>query len=225
MNSTKHTTGLRSAASEAVIRQLRADIITRRLKPGQKLTEQSVCDKFGISRSPVRTIFQQLEKEGMVIMLDNGCKQIVAFERQDLLDLYDFRHYIETAAVRNIFERDRKYAPLIRMTELLDSAGGNDNISDDIAFHRAVVEMSANRYLLNAYDTIAPTLHTIFSINVPLYSQQFSDEYNGRHMTLVRSLMNDPLEVCLEKFGEHHDYAIKRALVAMDRIESDAGSD
>lgn len=65
MDGIKLAAGLRSAASEAIIRQIRADIITRRLKPGQKLTEQSVCEKFGISRSPVRTIFQQLEKEGM----------------------------------------------------------------------------------------------------------------------------------------------------------------
>lgn len=222
MDGIKRAAGLRSAASEAVIRQIRADIITRRLKPGQKLTEQSVCEKFGISRSPVRTIFQQLEKEGMVIMLDNGCKQIVAFERSDLLDLYDFRHYIETSAVKNIFERTRRYAPLIKMTESLDSAENCGSISEDIAFHRAVVEMSGNRYLLNAYDTIAPTLHTIFSINVPLYSRQFTDEYNSRHMTLVRSLLNDPLDVCLEKFNEHHDYALKKALIAMEVIEKDS---
>ena len=81
MESMSGSVPLRSATSEAILREIRADIITRKLKPGQKLTEQSVCEKYGISRSPVRTIFQQLEKEGMVIMLGNGCKQIVPFER------------------------------------------------------------------------------------------------------------------------------------------------
>lgn len=72
MESMSGSVPLRSATSEAILREIRADIITRKLKPGQKLTEQSVCEKYGISRSPVRTIFQQLEKEGMVMMLGNG---------------------------------------------------------------------------------------------------------------------------------------------------------
>ena len=41
-------------------------------------------------------------------------------------------------------------------------------------------------------------------------------------MTLVRSLLNDPLDVCLEKFNEHHDYALKKALIAMELIEKDS---
>ncbi len=225
MESMSGSVPLRSATSEAILREIRADIITRKLKPGQKLTEQSVCEKYGISRSPVRTIFQQLEKEGMVMMLGNGCKQIVPFERSDLLDLYDYRHYIETNAVKNIFESRRRYAPLIRLMELLDGKAQNGGIAEDIAFHRAVIEMSGNRYMINAYATIAPTLYTIFSINVPLYRQQFTDEYNSRHMTLVQSLMNDTLDVCLGKFDEHHDYALKKALVAMDMIEKGSVSE
>ena len=51
MESIKGSVPLRSAASEAILRQIRADIITRKLKRGQKLTEQSVCQKYGISRS------------------------------------------------------------------------------------------------------------------------------------------------------------------------------
>lgn len=149
-------------------------------------------------------------------MLDNGCKQIVPFERSDLLDLYDYRHYIETNAVRDIFRRERKYAPLVRLMELLDGSSSTGGIADDIAFHGAVIEMSGNRYMVNAYATIAPTLYTIFSINVPLYERQFTDEYNSRHMTLAQSLMNDTLDVCLQKFNEHHDYALKKALMAID---------
>ena len=219
MESIKGSVPLRSAASEAILRQIRADIITRKLKPGQKLTEQSVCQKYGISRSPVRTIFQQLEKEGMIVMLDNGCKQIVPFERSDLLDLYDYRHYIETNAVKDIFKRERKYAPLVRLMELLEGSPSTGSIAEDLVFHGAVIEMSGNRYMINAYATIAPTLFTIFSINVPLYERQFTDEYNSRHMTLAQSLMNDTLDVCLQKFNEHHDYALKKALMAMDLIE------
>ena len=112
MESMSGSVPLRSATSEAILREIRADIITRKLKPGQKLTEQSVCEKYGISRSPVRTIFQQLEKEGMVIMLGNGCKQIVPFERSDPVS-YTHLHAVSLGKRGGLFPvRNELFAPL-----------------------------------------------------------------------------------------------------------------
>lgn len=73
----------RSAISAKAIEQLRQDIIMRRYPLDSRITEQQICDIYGISRSPARAIMQQLEKEGLLRMLDNGCKQIITFTKND----------------------------------------------------------------------------------------------------------------------------------------------
>lgn len=218
----------RNSMSSSVLNRLRRDIIFRVYQPGEKITEQFVSEKYKISRSPVRSIMQQLEKEGMIIMLDNGCKEIIGFTKNDLLNLYDFRNYLEISAVKSFFTSDkRKYTPLLSLLENLESgkAPDFDCISYDIEFHRSIIKMSENRFLLSAYNSIAPTLYTLFTINVSLYEQQFHDEYDARHISLVKSLISDQLSDCILKFKEHHDYALDHALVAMDMIENNRYKD
>ncbi len=223
MANTLDVTLSRSSLASGVINQLRRDIILRVYKPGEKLTEQFISEKYGISRSPIRSIMQQLEKEGMIVVLENGCKQVVGFTKNDLISLYDYRNYLEITAVKTIFAAEtRQYSSLLALLEMLETKGSAlslDWIASDIEFHRALIKMSGNRYLITAYNTISPTLYTLFSINVSLYRRQFVDEYDTRHTVLVKSLISDPLEDCLKKFREHHDYALERALVAMDMIE------
>ena len=41
-------------------------IMSYELKPGQVIVEQEVSDQLGISRTPIREAFKQLESEGLV---------------------------------------------------------------------------------------------------------------------------------------------------------------
>ena len=63
----------RSALASGVLQEIRKDIILRNYSPETKLTEWVLCLKYGISKTPARQILQQLENEGFVTMLDNGC--------------------------------------------------------------------------------------------------------------------------------------------------------
>src|ERR1700752_3314495 len=46
--------------------RLYADILTGRLRPGEALSETRVAEQHGISRTPVREVFQTLAKEGLL---------------------------------------------------------------------------------------------------------------------------------------------------------------
>ena len=47
--------------SGSLFSELQSDILRGRLKQGEKLSEQQICDKYGLSRTPVREAFRQLE--------------------------------------------------------------------------------------------------------------------------------------------------------------------
>jgi DNA-binding GntR family transcriptional regulator len=49
--------------------RLYADILTGRLHPGDALSESRIADQHGISRTPVREVFQRLAKEGLLCVV------------------------------------------------------------------------------------------------------------------------------------------------------------
>lgn len=45
---------------------LQNEIISLALKPGEELSENALCRRFGVSRTPIRTVLQRLENKGFV---------------------------------------------------------------------------------------------------------------------------------------------------------------
>ena len=54
----------REFIKDRIYEDVRHDIITFRYQPGEKLSEYSLAEKFGVSRSPVRSVLQKLRKPG-----------------------------------------------------------------------------------------------------------------------------------------------------------------
>ena len=46
--------------------RLHSEILTGRLRPGEALSETRVAEQHGMSRTPVREVFQHLAKEGLL---------------------------------------------------------------------------------------------------------------------------------------------------------------
>lgn len=49
---------------EMIEARLRAEIVEGRLKPGERITQQSVADSFNVSHIPVREALRMLETQG-----------------------------------------------------------------------------------------------------------------------------------------------------------------
>ncbi|NLI20568.1 MAG: GntR family transcriptional regulator [Clostridiales bacterium] len=45
---------------------LKNEIISLAINPGEELSENSLCKRFGVSRTPIRTVLQRLENKGYV---------------------------------------------------------------------------------------------------------------------------------------------------------------
>ena len=55
-----------------VYTELLEDILTGKLRPGSKITEQKICDEYKVSRTPVREAFCQLETDGLIESIPNS---------------------------------------------------------------------------------------------------------------------------------------------------------
>ena len=72
-------------------------IINMEFRPGEVITEVSISEKLGLSRTPVREALQKLESEGMIIT-ENRTKRINYLTPLDIENIFDLKIAIESFA-------------------------------------------------------------------------------------------------------------------------------
>lgn len=83
----------------AVYRELRADIVGGRLKPGARLRVEELCRRFAIASSPVREALNRLVTEGFVRQEEQKGFSVAPVSRDELRELVTARCWIDKAAV------------------------------------------------------------------------------------------------------------------------------
>ena len=86
--------------SNNLFSMLQRDILMGKLKEGEKLTEQRLCEEYSVSRTPVREALRQLEINGLVENIPNRGSFVVGMSEQDIKDIFDLRMVNEVQAVR-----------------------------------------------------------------------------------------------------------------------------
>ncbi|MDR1246922.1 MAG: GntR family transcriptional regulator [Clostridiales Family XIII bacterium] len=97
--------GLTYSMSADLFSKLRDDILAERLRPGEKLSEQRVCETYNVSRTPVREAMSRLTAEGLLEMIPNRGAFVLGFSPGDMDDIFTLREIYELQAVRWAIER------------------------------------------------------------------------------------------------------------------------
>ncbi len=95
------------ASSQTVKAQLalRDLILSGELKPGDRVSELSLVERLGMSRTPIRMALVRLEDEGFLDAMPSGGFAIQAFSERDVYDAIDLRGTVEGFAARIAAER------------------------------------------------------------------------------------------------------------------------
>ena len=95
--------------SFGLYQEIQKDILSGELESGSKLTEAAVCKRYGVSRTPVREAFRQLEADGLIENIPNRGAFVSGLTKRDISDLFDLRILFEVQAVEWAIKRmDRK---------------------------------------------------------------------------------------------------------------------
>jgi DNA-binding GntR family transcriptional regulator len=158
--------GVVSLTREAFER-VREAIVSGALEFGEPLSETQIAKALGMSKAPVRAAFMELRDKGLVNIVPQSGTYVFSPTEEDVRMLSSFRALLEDEAVRVANKRNgpRLWVRLDEAIVLMRCAVA---IKDwdayrkaDSAFHRAFLEESENRYLLNAYHTAAPALEAL----------------------------------------------------------------
>jgi len=156
----------RSVYSGQIAHLLREAIIGGSIEAGQPLPEAQLAAELSVSRGPVRQALQVLEGEGLVQTLSNGRMVSTGFTEEDARDLLDVRFHLESQAVVWGVERRAPLDDVKAAYALIEHEGAANPrlVEVDIAFHRAMVELSASRFLVRSWLTLAPVMQAVITI-------------------------------------------------------------
>ncbi|MEO1139725.1 MAG: GntR family transcriptional regulator [Pseudomonadota bacterium] len=133
---------------------LRMRILTLDVAPGSDLDEARLCARYGISRTPMREIFQRLGGEGYVELTQNRGAKVAS------MDLPVMRMFFQTAPViyanvARLAAENRSDGDTTRLQHIQDqfraAAEGGDAGQAALLnhqFHLAIGEMAQNPYLM-----------------------------------------------------------------------------
>ena len=80
---------------------LRADVLASRLRPGERLKINQLCDRLGVSLSAVREALSRLTAEGLVIAEPQRGFRVAPISVDELCDLTRVRIEIEAMCLRS----------------------------------------------------------------------------------------------------------------------------
>ena len=83
---------------EAAVERLRNLILSGHLAPGQRLLQEELAEKLGMSRTPIREALQRLATEGLVNISSYKGASVAKFSDSDLVEVYSVRIALESYA-------------------------------------------------------------------------------------------------------------------------------
>lgn len=126
-------------------------------RPGDRLVESELADRFGVSRTPVREALQRLETQSMLAR-DGRSLIVASLDHNQLAELYVVRAELEALAARLA----AKHASPEEVRVLRDMVAEDRTILNDPEalsranrrFHHQIHLASHNRYLVQQLDLV-----------------------------------------------------------------------
>jgi DNA-binding GntR family transcriptional regulator len=216
----KSNTLLRRTITDTLIDELREEIRSGRIKPGSRLRQLEVAERFGVSSTPVREAFASLEREGLLVSSPH--RGVVVFHPtvEDLQETYDIRIPLEAVAtekaVENMTDKD-----LDALDDLLAQMGASTTQPNQYnrlnqTFHGRIYRASkrpklekliadlreASAAYLRLYATLAPT----------------ADQTQEEHARIVEACRERNPRAAAEAVESHLRHTVERVSTGLPDI-------
>lgn len=202
------------ALREQVLAELRRRIVDGDYAQGERLTETRLADDFGVSRNPVREALRVVEAEGFVQILPRRGAVVATLDETAVRDLFAVREQLETLAAGLAAERATP-KDVDRLRRLLEDASAATEAKDfdrvaelNSAFHRAVIDISGNRWLLSISAAMYHHVHWVFRVGAAQRAPHSWEE----HIRLVDAIAAADPKAATTAAREHVEAAAKAAL-------------
>ncbi|MFT4470535.1 GntR family transcriptional regulator [Arthrobacter sulfonylureivorans] len=143
---------------DKIARTLKEAIVEGAIGLGETLSEDTLAETFGVSRTPVREALRKLEIQGLVDIVPKSATRVFQPTLDQIVELTEFRFTIESSAAELAYARHRESVAK-RLSEIVESMSRCVNAGDtksygaaDTRFHESFYAHCDNRYLVSTYE-------------------------------------------------------------------------
>ena len=166
--------------TQAAYEGIRADVLSCRLRPGEKIVISDLCQGLGFSLGAIREALSRLTSEGLVIAEPRRGFRVSPISEDDLRDLTETRLGIEaqcllrSIAAGNIAWESRLVAAHHELSRVPEREPGDPNrVSEGFAaahgrFHSALVNACDSPWLLRLREILYDQSERYRRLSVPL---------------------------------------------------------
>ena len=200
--------GLRHGMLRAdVYQEIKNGILNQIYMPGEALTENRLCSSLGVSRTPVREAFAQLESDGLVQSVPNKGVIVRGIALQDIKDIYDIRQCIEGKAVKKAClnidkEGISRIEGMLKREEVQVANGDYEGFQNsDYEFHDEIIKSSGSRVFQNVLMLMMQNTRVarIRSLSAGQRIKKSLEE----HYSIYEALLEADPDKCYEKMILH----------------------
>ena len=191
--------------------KLRDEIVRNLLKPGDKLGEEQLCERFHVSRSPIRQALQALHQVGLVEIRDGVGTFVTTIDENDVRNAYEIRCLFEKYAARNSInqitdeEIRKQEQTFLKIRDRLEKGGYGSSFEDmiraDWELHDLIMKYSGNPMLEETAEKVTLLLRRCQFMYITQYNRATKD-----HLDIVRSLKERDYEGLCSVLDRHLKY-------------------
>lgn len=149
----KKIVGKHLTLREKILENIRDAIVSGRLKAGSRVSEPDLAERYGISRTPIREAFRQLEAEGYLTVIPRRGAVVSELSPKDVEEFYAIKSIMEGYAARQACEKltkkdlDRLQAINDKLAELAQSGDIKHFFKVHNDFHELFIKAADNEKL------------------------------------------------------------------------------
>ena len=172
-------------------------------KPGDRLVESELADRFGVSRTPIREALQRLETQSL-LSRDGRSLIVASLDHSQMAELYVVRSELEGLAARLA----ARHATIEEKRVLQDMVNDDYKIVDDPSalsranrrFHKQIHLASHNRFLVQQLDLVHRSMALMATTS--LAADGRGEVALAEHQEIVDAIMHgqeDKADECLRQ--------------------------
>jgi DNA-binding GntR family transcriptional regulator len=182
-------------------------------KPGERLVESDLADRFGVSRTPIREALQRLETQSLLAR-DGRSLIVASLDHNQMSELYVVRRELEGLAAR-LASRHATKEEIIVLHDMVaeDDALIDDPVALSVAnrrFHKQIHLASHNRYLVQQLDLVHRTMALMATTS--LAADGRGEIAQSEHKCIVEALESRDEDAADKALKEHISVAFTTRL-------------
>jgi DNA-binding GntR family transcriptional regulator len=203
--------------------QLRSDILRGDIAPGSKLSQQSIAERFGVSRIPVRDALQILAGEGLVQHTSNATAAVTGMSVAELQELYELREAIEPLATQ-IAVPNVGRADLLTMRKQLQIMEQHRDTATWLAantnFHAAVYRRADRPRMIELIERLRGLTDRYMYVHLEIIGQ--TEHLVSEHLGILTAVESGDAALAARLTREHlatsHDFILTYLLEEPDTL-------